>query len=406
MGLPSGKSPDARHRNGAGGGDDPLQAGSGQCPPGQRGPRHRLNPRPRLSHRLGLYPGLAATWLLLSPPLQAESLRLATWNSDFERRGPGLLLRDIASGEDPQIGAALQLLVALQADVLLLSGFDYDHDLMAARAFAGALALQGLEYPILFALRPNRGMQSGLDLDGDGRQGGPGDAQGFGWFSGQSGMLLLSRYPVQTEAVQDYSTFLWRDLPGALHPDSLSPEALSLQRLSTTGHWQIPLILPGGVSLTLLVWHATPPVFDGADDLNGRRNHDETAFWLSLLSGLPGLKSPEPPFVLIGTPNLDPEDGEGRPDAIRALLTHPALQDPEPRAGWSENDAGQRGDPALDTVRLEGLGGLRLAMILPDRSLKVVASGILRPEPQDPLSRASRLASRHFPVWVDLQLPE
>ncbi|WP_354002432.1 endonuclease/exonuclease/phosphatase family protein [Pseudogemmobacter faecipullorum] len=344
--------------------------------------------------------------LLTFAPLRAESLRLATWNSDFERKGPGLLLRDISSGKDPQIGAALHLLAALQADVLLLSGFDYDHDLMAARAFAAGLRLQGLDYPWLYALRPNRGMQTGLDLDGDGRKGGPGDAQGFGWFAGQSGMLLLSRYPVQSAGVQDYSTFLWRDLPDALLPDSLSPAARAILRLSTTAHWQIPLLLPGQRSLTLLAWHASPPVFDGADDLNGRRNHDETAFWLALLSGQLGLPRPATPFVLIGTPNLDPEDGEGRRAAIRALLAHPALQDPAPRALWSEADPGQKGDPALDTVRLAAPGGLRLAMILPDRSLKVTGSGVFRPRPEDPLARASALASRHFPIWVDLQLPD
>ena len=67
---------------------------------------------------------------------------------------------------------------------------------------------------------------------------------------------------------------------------------------------------------------ATPPVFDGAEDLNGRRNHDELAFWLNRL--------PDQAFVLAGNLNIDAQDSEGRPEALTRLMAH--VTDPEPRS--------------------------------------------------------------------------
>src|SRR5690606_22838280 len=137
-----------------------------------------------------------------------------------------------------------------------------------------------------FAFRPNTGRATGLDLDGDGRLGGPGDAQGYGRFDGEGGMLILSRFPIESAAALDFSGFLWVDLPGGLSAEAaLGPEAIGRQRLSTTGHWDVPVVMPDGARLRLLAFAATPPVFDGPEDRNGRRNHDETVFWLRYLEG-------------------------------------------------------------------------------------------------------------------------
>lgn len=347
---------------------------------------------------------------------------MATWNAGLTRPGPGLLLRDIEGGKDPQVAAAAAVIVAAAPDVLLLTGIDYDHGLEALDAFAGRLAQAGQDYPHRFALRPNTGWASGLDLDGDGRAGGPGDAQGFGRFAGQGGMALLSKLPVAAGEARDLSALLWRDLPGALLPRGPdggpfpSEAAAAVQRLSTTGHWAVPVELPGGGRLTLLAWHATPPVFDGPEDRNGRRNHDEAAIWLRLLDGeLPGMAPPAPPFVLIGDANLDPIDGEGRPEALAALLEHPLLDDPAPASAGgvaAADDGGanlrHRGPPALDTADWPdepGPGNLRVDYVLPSRDLAVSGAGVLWPEPADPLSAAVAAASPHRLVWVDLALP-
>lgn len=337
-------------------------------------------------------------------PAAAEALRVAVWNVEMTRQGPGLLLRDIRGGSDPQVEAVLKGLAALGATAILLTGFDYDREGRALGALADRLAATGSAYPFRFALRPNTGMATGLDLDGDGRLGGPRDAQGWGRFAGEGGMAILSRLPVDAAAVVDHSALLWRDLPGAI-PPPMPDEVAAVLRLSTTGHWEVPLILPDGGRLTLLAFHASPPVFDGPEDRNGRRNHDEAAFWLLRLSGALG-PPPAAPFVLLGTSNLDPEDGEGRRDAIRALLASPALQDPAPRGESGRVEPGQRGDPARDTALFDpGPGGLRVEILLPSADLTVAAAGVLWPPDTDPMAATWAAASRHRPVWVDLTLP-
>ncbi|MCP4244866.1 MAG: endonuclease/exonuclease/phosphatase family protein, partial [bacterium] len=85
---------------------------------------------------------------------------------------------------------------------------------------------------------------------------------------------MLARFPIADQGAQDFSDLLWRDLPGHNMPDGVVADL----RLSTTGHWRVPVQLPGGEWLDLLTWHATPPVFDGPEDRNGWRNHDEAAF--------------------------------------------------------------------------------------------------------------------------------
>ncbi|WP_137111695.1 endonuclease/exonuclease/phosphatase family protein [Rhodobacter sp. SY28-1] len=349
--------------------------------------------------------GVALTSLALLPgSASAESLRIATWNVGLDRTGPGLLVQDLERGEDPQVAAVVRVLVALDADVILLTAFDYDRGGVALGLLADRLTVAGAQYPHRFAFRPNTGMQTGFDVDGNGRIGDPRDAQGFGLFSGQGGMAILSRLPVDADGARDFSDFLWRDLPGALVPDDMDPGLVAVQRLATTGFWDVPFITRDG-PLHLLAWHATPPVFDGPEDRNGRRNHDEAAFWRLFLEGSLPMAPPAAPFVLLGDGNLDPADGEGLREGIASLLAHPALQDPGPRGSHDREEPAHTGDPALDTVIYDDLGGLRLDYVLPEAGLKVTGSGVLWPQDTGPLAADLTLASRHFPVWVDLELP-
>lgn len=348
-------------------------------------------------------PAAAAAAVRLPVPAQG-SVRVATWSPDLTRDGPSLLLRDIRSGDDAQVGAAVQVIAAVSPDVLVMTGFDWDYRGEALAALAERLAQAGADYPYRHAGQPNSGMASGVDLDGDGAVGGAGDAQGFGLFPGQGGMAVLSRLPLG--AVTDHSAALWRDLPGNQMP-AADPGA-AVQRLSSVAHWQVPVDMPGG-PLMLLAWSATPPVFDGPEDRNGRRNHDEAAFWLTRL--------PAARFVLIGDANLDPVDGDGRPDALRALIS--AAADPAPRsdggavAGRGGVNARHKGDPALDTADWpdgdgpEGNapGNLRVDYVLPSRDLRVTGSGVLWPAPGAPLADTVAAASRHRLVWVDIGVP-
>jgi hypothetical protein len=391
MGLPSGKSLHAWDRDDARGPDGARQA-----------PRQPSRRRPRTRH--GLIPRVALALLVLWLPTvsAAESLRIGLWNIGLERRGPGLLLQDLTGGKDPAIAAAVTVLLALEADILVLTGMDYDPGLHALRALEARLAAAGRPYPHLYAPRPNSGQPTGLDVDGDARLNEPEDAQGWGPFPGAGGSAILSRFPLLTDRAVDYSTFLWRDLPQTLLPPDTDPALAGIQRLSSHSHLALPVALPDGTALTLLIWHATPPVFDGPEDRNGRRNHDEAAFWLHLIAGTLPFTPPQPPFVLIGDANLDPADGDGRAQAMTALLTHPHLQDPAPKGQHGRREPGHLGDPALDTVLYPRLGGLRLDYILPSSDLPLVGSGVLWPAADDPLLSQITAASRHFPLWVDI----
>ncbi|MEZ5753812.1 MAG: endonuclease/exonuclease/phosphatase family protein [Paracoccaceae bacterium] len=324
----------------------------------------------------------------------------------LERKGPGLLLRDLDRGDDPAITAALAVIARLDADILVLAGVDHDPALHALSALERLLRQSGQPYPHRYAPRPNSGQPSGRDLDADGRMNEAEDALGWGPFPGAGGLAILSRLPLLVDEAQDHSAFLWRDLPGADLPPGPDAALLADLPLASRSHVSLPVGLPGGGRLALLIWHATPPVFDGPEDRNGRRNADEAAFWLHLLDGrLPGLAPPATPFVLLGDANLDPVDGEGRPWALNALLAHPALTDPRPRGNHGRHDPGQSGDPALDTALYRDLGGLRLEYVLPSRDLPVLASGVLWPADDDPLAATLRAASHHYPVWVDISAP-
>lgn len=387
MGIPSCFTFHAWHRDGAHCRHDPREASA------ERG-----------KWRIG-YCLTAAVLCLVPEMTQAETIRIATWQIELSRNGPGLLARDIAKGEDLQITAALAVLIALDADIILLTDVDYDHGLVALGLFADQLADRGLPFATRFALAPNTGVMTGLDLDGNGRLGEARDAMGYGRFAGDGGMAILSRFPVLSEGVQDMSTFLWRDLPGAMLPPDMPPEVAQMQRLSSTGHWAVPFAV-GETSLTVLAFHATPPVFDGPEDRNGRRNHDEAAFWLHYLAGELPFPAPLGPFVVAGDANLDPLDGDGQPAPLDALLTHPMLQDPAPRGSSGRIDPDHAGDAALDTALFDPpLGGLRLDYILPSKDLLVVGAGVMWPPESDPLSATLAVASRHRPVWVDITLP-
>lgn len=340
---------------------------------------------------------------------QQSALRVATWNVELARDGPGLLLRDILRGGDEQIDAVAQVIARAAPDILVLQRVDHDFELRALDALRDRIAQQGVQFPYIYARRPNSGRATGLDMDGDGRCCDARDAQGFGWFEGRGGMAVLSRYSIDTDAVRDFSEMLWRDLPGARLPrldgqPFPSAAAQAMQRLSSVAHWAIPVDTPEG-RLTLLTFHAAPPVFDGREDRNGLRNADEIRFWRLFLDGAFG-PAPQGRFVLLGDANLDPHDGDGSKPAIRALLTDPRLHDARPmRPGPVRQQPGQRGDPHLDTVDwpAPGPGRLRASYILPSADLRVLDSGVLWPAADDPFLATVRAASRHRLIWADLR---
>ncbi len=310
-------------------------------------------------------------------------MRIALYHTELSRDGPGLMLAAITDG-DPQVQAVVRVIDAAAADVLVLAGLDHDAGGVALAALNARLADP---YPYAVALRPNAGVQTGRDLDGDGEIG-PRDAQGWGRFPGQGGMAVLSRHPLGP--VQDLTGTLWRDLPGSV-PAGTDPPDADL-RLASVGVWVVPVDLGGG-AVPVIAFHATPPLFQPQ---NPARNAAELRFVAQVLGDLPG------PAVVAGVANTDPADGRGDRAALAAWLADPRLRDPVPTSARSGADPGQAGDPRADTAAFDGAGGLRLDYVLPSADLRVTDSGVIWPAEGDPFLATVEAASRHRLVWVDL----
>lgn len=364
--------------------------------------------------------------LLAGPPVAAaETLRVATYNVDLSRDGPGLLLYELRRPPKPGLAAVARVIQTVRPDVLLLTQFDHD---LRGRALAAFLALlragpDGIDYPYWFDAPVNAGVDSGLDLDGDGLPMGWSDALGWGKFPGNGGMALISRFAIDAAATRTFRDLLWADLPGAslpMRPDGrpfLGAEALAALPLSSRSHWDVAVDLPGGARLRVLASNPTPPLFDGAEGMNRRRNDDEIGFWTRYLDGA-AFRDDQGragtlaagPLVLLGDLNADPVDGAGLGEALRRLLGHPRLRDPAPESAGAEVAANprHRGPPERDTADWRdapGPGNLRVDYALPSRDLVVLGSGVFWPAPGEPLAEAVAAGPAHRLVWVDLGLP-
>jgi hypothetical protein len=369
---------------------------------------------------------LAAAARADPPPPAPGAIRVAAFNASLSRDIPGGLVQEMRLGGSRQIDAVAEILQRVRPDIALIAEIDHDAEAVAARLFAetlkqGRRGAAGLDLPHVFAAPVNTGVLTGHDLDGDGVRSRPRDAHGHGLHEGHYGMAILSRFPL--EDARTFRLLRWADMPGAaIPPGHWPPEAAAELRLSSKSHWDVAARTPEG-PLRLLASHPTPPVFDGPEDSNGRRNADELRFWVDYLSGdgwmtddsgRRGGAGPDP-FVLLGDLNADPEDGDGRRAAIRALLDHPRLTDPRPGSagGREAADPGHRGDPALDTAVWggpRGPGDLRVDYVLPSRELEATGAGVFWPAPGDPLRRLVGegervVSSDHRLVWVDVRMP-
>jgi endonuclease/exonuclease/phosphatase family metal-dependent hydrolase len=382
----------------------------------------------------------ALSWgsLEADPPRRAaDAIRLATFNIAMGLDQAGALADALASGDDRRLKQVAGILQRVRPDIVLLNEFDYDPSVDAATLLnRNYLAVsQGGHPPIRYAHHfrsaVNTGVDSGLDLDGDGASGGPGDAWGFGRFPGQYGMLVLANYPLVAGASRTFAQFRWAALPGARAPrkpdgSAFYPdETWQALRLSSKAHWDLAFSIDGS-ELRLLAHHPTPPVFDGPEDRNGLRNFDEIRFWrdytdpsadaphivddLGRAGGLP----PGAPFVIAGDFNADPTDGDAVGGAIAQVLEAAWIDAacvPRSAGGRraSESQGGindqHSGDPGADTADFNDryTGNLRLDYLLPSSGIEVLGCGVFWPAPGEPGHELVEV-SDHRLVWLDLRL--
>lgn len=368
--------------------------------------------------------------------------RVATFNASLNRRTEGALRQELSTPDSAQPRAVAEIIQRVRPDILLLQEFDYDAAGEALAAFqANYLGKsQNGQQPIRFAhsffAESNTGVPSGFDLDDSGRIEGGEDALGFGEFPGQYAMVLLSRFPIDAKGARTFRKFLWRDMPNALLPDDAStrqpadwytPQELAVLPLSSKSHWDVPIRI-GRTTVHVLASHPTPPAFDGDEDRNGRRNHDEIRFWTDYLSPRSGTYIRDDrgrrgafaggEFLVMGDQNSDPTDGASLSGAIQALLSHPRVN-----AAFTPSSAGgaeasirqggintsHRGDPRFDTADFSDrvAGNLRVDYVLPSKGLKVCGGGVFWPasnEANAELVWGDRPppSSDHRLVWLDI----
>ena len=373
-----------------------------------------------------------------------RSARFATFNASLNRAAEGELVADLSTPDDVQAQAVAEVIQRVRPDVLLINEFDFDAEGLAARLFqrnylsVGHNGARPIAYRYRFVAPSNTGIPSGFDLDNNAAVGGPNDAFGFGAYPGQFGMAVYSRYPILRHYVRTFQHFLWKDMPGALLPDDpatpapadwYSAEELAVFRLSSKSHWDVP-VLVGGKVIHTLVSHPTPPVFDGPEDRNGTRNHDEIRLSADYVlpsrsgyiyddDGQRGGLKPGARFVIMGDQNADPFDGDSVAQAAQQLLDNPRVNTsltptspggPEQAVLQGGVNLTHRGDPAFDTadfLDVPGPGNLRADYVLPSNNLKLLDGAVFWPLSTDPLFRLVGVfpfpTSDHRLVWVDVR---
>ncbi len=375
-------------------------------------------------------------------------LRVATYNIE------DLRTTDLLQDRHPRLRAAAATIQTLRPDILLINEMAYDQEGVpgysategsgynATRFVTRFLSvpqdsgLAPLQYEAI-SLPSNTGLASGYDLDNSGtvvssypppetsgQAGAPprqtpdqraygNDSWGFGTFPGQYAMALLvsTHLEVMSEQIRSFQKFNWSDMPRARKPvDPRTGQSWyddsewADMRLSSKNHVDVPVRLPNGNVVHLLLSHPTPPSFDGPEARNKLRNHDEIRFWRDYVagdsymtddSGLRGGLGPGELFVIMGDLNADPDEGSSVDNPIGKLMYLNQVNGAYiPQASSEGISAFPNLDPD-DTADW----GLRIDYVLPSVGIEVLSGGVWRPTEGD------QRASDHFPVYLDLLVP-
>ena len=370
-------------------------------------------------------------------------VRFATFNASLNRNFAGQLVADLSTPANAQAKAVAEIIQRARPDVLLINEFDFAPAALALfqdnYLSVPQNGAEPIDYRHRFIAPSNTGVPSGFDLDNNGSVGGPNDAWGFGFFPGQFGMAVYSKYPIDTAGVRTFKNFLWKDMRGARLPDDpATPQpgdwysAAELEQfpLSSKSHWDLPVLI-GKKTLHFLVSHPTPPVFDGPEDRNGTRNFDEIGFWADYISpargdyiyddsGQRGGLKPGELFVIAGDQNSDPLDGDSIPGAIQQLIEDPLVNTKftPSSPGAVEQSALQggantthRSDPRFDTADFadSAPGNLRADYVLPRKTIQILDGAVFWPLMSDPFFQPVGVfpfpSSDHRLVWIDTAIP-
>ncbi|WFP16839.1 endonuclease/exonuclease/phosphatase family protein [Citricoccus muralis] len=352
------------------------------------------------------------------------SLRVATFHSGLSRDAAGDLIRDLSAPGDAQGAAIAETVQRAAPEVLVLSGFDVDDHDEAATLFAtnylavGQQGQQGIDYPYIYSGPVNAGIESGADLDDDGVIGGPGDALGYGDFPGQSGMVIFSTEPIDTDNIRTFQDLRWEQVTESHLPaDKFTSLEQSILPLSSVGHWDVPITV-GNRTVHVL---ASAPADASRGTVDQARNADEIGFWSDYVTegqddyivddaGATGGLSTDDHFVVAGTLGADPDGCTAAdPAGINELLDTERITDlaPEVEPGTGSTRTTESDDRMA-----------RADYVLPSDTLDVRGSGVFWPgvgedgshltgSPQVSDGLIAKMTQRSAPtdhrlVWADI----
>ncbi|MGL4932933.1 MAG: endonuclease/exonuclease/phosphatase family protein, partial [Aeromonas sp.] len=364
-----------------------------------------------------------------------------------------------------QIRNVAEIIQRTRPDVFLLNEFDNDGkgesttDLKAFNdnylAHAQHAEVTAISYPVMQNFATNTGLQSGYDLNLDGKISAD-DAWGFGNYHGQYAFAVMSTYPIDTQQIRTFQNFKWKEMPGEQNPiidDCNNPKAkIPASRqcgdawyddaawqqfpLSSKNHADVPVRITtdkGEEVIHFLISHPTPPIFGNAARHNVKHNRAEVAFWNDYVKGLnymiddqgtKGGLAKNAKFVIAGDLNADPLTGDGDLTAINALLDNALMNQaltngtliPVSEGGPECLAKGvdcTRNNTRPHPERITSSSGLQLDHLIPSANLNAVKSGVYWPASFEAgyhlvydakLGIAKGVSSDHRLVWVDVTL--
>ncbi|MAI71123.1 MAG: endonuclease/exonuclease/phosphatase [Rhodopirellula sp.] len=353
-----------------------------------------------------------------------QVIRIATFNASLYGKQTGQVLTRLRGGKNRQAIDLASIVQSVRPDILLVNEIDYDTKGMTVNAFGDEYLeidqneLLSIKYPYRYPIPSNTGKPSMLDLDGNGKSTDANDAWGYGVYPGQYAMAVYSRFPIVESEIRTFQNYRWSQLPNALRPtlpatgkSYYTDEVWEQLRLSSKNHTDVPIQV-GTRIVHLLASHPTPPVFDGPDDHNGCRNHDEIRFWNDYLAGPSAIHLVDDDgnsgglpdkalFVIAGDLNSDPESGDSRRSAIQALLKNNKLHDSKPVSVGASESTGK--DNSLATAFFGKSRQMRIDYVLPSRGLALQDTGVFWPSRHDRKSKWLD-ATDHRMVWIEVEL--
>ncbi|MDX2369276.1 MAG: endonuclease/exonuclease/phosphatase family protein [Colwellia sp.] len=362
-----------------------------------------------------------------------EALNYADKNKRDTANIKGDELTHALQSDHQQIRNIAEIIQRVNPDIILLNEFDrIDDSYRNISSFINKYLgksqhnQQTINYPYFYQGAVNTGVKINSDINYDGKSSLlPVDTHGFGYFVGHFGMVLLSKYPIDKEAIRSFQHFKWHDMPHALKPITpetnqpwYTEETWQALRLSSKSHWDIPIII-NDKTIHILASHPTPPVFDGPENRNGNRNHDEIRFWFDYINTKQGayiyddnhhkgaLKASRR-FIIIGDQNASSVEGDAimtkTSQGIIALLNSDKIQDALPTSLGGQNHS----SGSINGKHHTAQWGMRADYVLPSTyGFIIKKSGVFWPQKNEDtyrLIKNRQASSDHRLVWVDVEL--